>query len=57
MDAIAESGRKEKSPCIFLCSADHELDWQPYLVDPIAESAEHACIHPEPTYICFSLLP
>ena len=41
-----ERGRRKTH---FLCSADHEQDWQTYPVDPYsAESAEFTYIH---TYI------
>ena len=30
----------------FLCSADHEQDWQPYPVDPYSATCDdHTCIH------------
>ena len=38
---------------IFLCSADHEQDWQPYPDDPYsALSADHAYIHIY-MFVCF----
>ena len=45
-DRILRRGRGQ-GKLIFLCSADHELDWQPYPVDPYsAESADHTYIRP-----------